>query len=131
MNALLDNHEGLDNEKAVMDWLEMIEKSCGVSPTIGNRFECEETGDPYVEVLWDQSGGTASVDDFDVGVRVKTPEVAWKMWALAFWLYFAPRGGKIHWRVRPDMGCIDDPEVYKPEEMGYHVYARLFVESKP
>lgn len=122
----------LENEKDVYDWLFAVEKSCGVSPTVGNTDICEETGEPYVEVLWANGNFMVETEGVIENVeRQKTPERAWARWVEAFLLYQEPRSGKIHWRVRPEIGCVHAdswPDV--PEHMiGYCVYSRLFVEE--
>lgn len=119
----------LDSEEKVFDWLAEIEESCGVSPVIGNSEICKEVEKSYVEVVCNGLGFMVSGDQLLVASREKSPEVAWMRWAEAFLSYQRPRGGKIHWRHRPEMTHVEkQAESYPHQEVGYCVYSRLFVE---
>ena len=115
-----------DNEAAVVAWLAEIEESCGVSPLFGDSSICE-TGDDYVEIVCNRSGNLV----FDgTAKRENTQELAWSKWVEAFLLYQKPRGGKIHWRHKPEMTYVEkQAEGYPVHDIGYCVYSRLFVEK--
>ncbi len=117
------------SEKSVLRWVAAIERHYGVSQKLGDCATCEETGEEYVEVLW--SNGHYIVEHkITKAERHATPGRAWSRWMDAFQLYHESKGGKIHWRIRPEMThVVDQAEFYPQRDLGYCVYSRLFAEK--
>lgn len=112
-----------NTEELVAEWIARVEVEQGVSSVIGERAKCEETGEFYVELFWLQSGDFTWIDanvSKDVA-HFETDKLAWELWVVAFDRYREGRKGKIHWRCRPELHHWDD--------VGYMVYARLFIEE--
>jgi hypothetical protein len=110
----------LSNEAAVLAWLTRLEERFGVSDKIGTCSRCE-TGGIYVTVRSSPS-------------TLKTPEEAWIIWAREFARYIADHGGKIYWRKKPELVCVDTAHI---GEMSitmvpptYLVSAKVFVDDK-
>jgi hypothetical protein len=115
-----------DNEESVMSYIAAVEQERGVSPVIGSRVLCQETGTYYEEIVLAPDGeiwGVGSQLSRREAARFDCPEEAWLRWTNAFSNYCSEHVGKLHWRVKPELhGAAPDFE-----DLGYCVYARLVI----
>lgn len=133
-DMFLINQHLLTNKETVYSWLELIEGKVGVAPELGTKRYCSRG--MYQTVVWSSSGDIFK-DEGKPAETFHTPEMAWKMWALAFWLYHLNRGGKIYWRHKPELDThIQKVSGIKPQDLhmsnweitSYIVYARVFID---
>ena len=114
-------------EEGALIMVREMEAARGVSSYDNVRSTCTAHGKPFEELAWFVREGRMLVDMNDhhhepgksTTARFRTTDEAWHVWAVLFDRYMSSHSGMICWRIRPEIGEVED------EVGGFRVYARL------
>lgn len=113
--------------EVVQKMIRFAEKERGVEPDENDRSTCYAHERAFEELAWFVRDGKLLVDmnDHDQSpeksttARFRTTDEAWHVWSVLFYRYMSSHSGVICWRIRPEIGEVED------DVGGFRVYARL------